>query len=147
LTRIELFLKFDNSINKNGGLAMNTLFLVGMIVEAIFGVGFIFIPDFVMDPMGVTLDETSRTLARLFGTAILSIPVLLFFARKSANIEFKVGAVYCIFTYYLASTVILLITQIKGLMNGMGWSIVVLHLVFLLWSGFYLIKSGKIVSV
>ena len=122
---------------------MNTLFLVDMILEAIFGVGFIFIPDFVMDPLGVTLDETSRTFARLFGTGILSIPVLLFFARKSANIEFKKGAVYCIFTYYFASTVILLINQIKGLMNGMGWSIVVLHIVFMLWSGYYLLMPGK----
>jgi hypothetical protein len=126
---------------------MNTLFLVSIIVEAIFGVGFILIPDFVMDPMGVTLDETSRTFARLFGTAILSIPVLLFFARKSANIEFKGGAVFCIFTYYIASAIILLITQINGLMNGMGWSIVVLHIVFVLWSGYYLIKPGNMDSV
>ncbi|MCX6332860.1 MAG: hypothetical protein NT092_00970 [Bacteroidia bacterium] len=126
---------------------MNTLFLVSMIVEAIFGIGFIFFPDFVMDPMGVTLDETSRTFARLFGTAILSIPVLLFFARKSANTEFKKGAVYCIFTYYLSSTIILLITQIKGLMNGMGWSIIVLHMVFVLWSGFYMIKPAQRDSV
>jgi len=118
-----------------------------MIVEAIFAIGFIFFPDFLMDPMGVTLDETSRTFARLFGTAVLSFPVLLFFARKSANLEFKGGVVYCIFTYYLASAIILLITQIKGLMSGMGWSTVVLHIVFMLWSGYYLIKPGKRDSV
>jgi hypothetical protein len=126
---------------------MNTLFLVSMIVEAIFGIGFIIIPEFVMDPMGVALDETSGTFARLFGTAILCIPVLLFFARKSVNIEFKAGAVYCIFTYYITSAIILLITQIKGLMNGMGWSVVVLHIVFMLWSGYYLIKAVKRDSV
>ena len=122
---------------------MKTLFLVSLIVEAIFGIGFIFIPDFVMDPMGVTLDETSRTFARLFGTAIISLPVLLFFARKSANTEFKLGAVYCIFTYMLLSTIILLITQIKGLMNSMGWGIVILHFVFMLWFGYYLINQKK----
>jgi len=120
---------------------MNTLFLVYLIVEAIFGIGFLFVPGLMMDPMGVTLDETSTTFARLFGSLIISIPVLLFFARKSASIEFKRGVVYCIFIYLLASTIILLITQIKGLMNAMGWSIVFLHLVFLLWSGYYLIKQ------
>jgi hypothetical protein len=31
----------------------------------------------------------------------------------------------------------------KGMMNTMGWSIVILHFVFLLWSGYYLIKPGK----
>jgi len=120
---------------------MNTLFLVYLIVEAIFGIGFLFVPGLMMDPMGVTLDEISTTFARLFGSLIISIPVLLFFARKSASIEFKRGVVYCIFIYLLASTIILLITQIKGLMNAMGWSIVFLHLVFLLWSGYYLIKQ------
>ena len=96
--------------------------------------------------MGVTLDETSTTFARMVGSLIISLPVLLFFARKSASSEFKRGVVYCIFTYLFASTIILLITQIKGLMNAMGWSVVILHLVFLLWFGYYLINQGKIGS-
>lgn len=122
---------------------MNTLFLVYLIVEAIFGIGFLFVPGLMMDPMGVTLDETSTTFARLFGSLIISMPVLLFFARKSANSEFKRGVVYCIFIYLLASTIILLITQLNGQMNAMGWSIVFLHLVFMLWFGYYLIKPVK----
>ena len=122
---------------------MNTLFLVYLIVEAIFGIGFLFVPGLMMGPMGVTLDETSTTFARLFGSLIISMPVLLFFARKSASSEFKRGVVYCIFIYLLVSTIILLITQLKGLMNAMGWSIVILHLVFMLWFGYYLIKPEK----
>jgi len=125
---------------------MNTLFLVYLIVEAIFGIGFLFVPGLLMDPMGLTLDETSTTFARMVGSLIISLPVLLFFARKSTSSEFKRGVVYCIFTYLLASTIILLITQIKGLMNSMGWSVVILHLVFLLWFGYYLINQGKIDS-
>jgi len=122
---------------------MNTLFLVSMIVEAIFGIGFIFIPGLLMGPMGVTLDETSTTFAKMFGTAIVSIPVLLFLARKSVNIEFKRGAVYLFFTYMFGSTIILMITEIKGLMNSMGWSIIVLHLVFLIWAGYYVVNPVK----
>ena len=122
---------------------MNTLFLVYMIVEAIFGIGFLIAPGLMMDPMGVTLDETSTTFARLFGSMIISIPVLLFLARKSASAEFKRGVVYCVFIYLLLSTTILLITQLKGLMNSMGWGIVILHLVFMLWFGYYIINQGK----
>jgi hypothetical protein len=126
---------------------MNTLFLVYLIIEAIFGIGFLFVPVLVMGPMGVTLDETSTILARMFGSLLISIPVLVFFARKSSSTEFKRGVIYCIFIYLLASTIVLLISQIKGVMNAMGWSIVILHLVFLLWSGYYLIKPGKRDSV
>jgi len=122
---------------------MKTLFLVYLIVEAIFGIGFLFAPDLMMGPMGVTLDLTSTTFARLFGSLIISIPVLMFFVRKSASTEFRRGVVYCAFTYLLLSTIILLITQLNNLMNSMGWSIVILHLVFMLWFGYYLIKPEK----
>jgi hypothetical protein len=122
---------------------MNALFLVYLIVEAIFGIGFLFVPDLMMGPMGVTLDETSTTFARLFGTLIISIPVLLFFVRKSTSTEFRRGVVYCIFTYLLLSTILLLITQLKGLMNPLGWGIVILHFVFMLWFGYYLIYQEK----
>jgi hypothetical protein len=125
---------------------MNTLFLVYMIVEVIFGIGFLLVPGFMMGPMGVTLDETSTTFARLFGSLIISIPVLLFFARKSVSTEFKRGVVYSAFTYLLVSTILLLITQLKGLMNPMGWGIVMIHFIFMLWFGYYIITKGKTVS-
>jgi hypothetical protein len=122
---------------------MKTLFLVYMIVETIFGIGFLFAPGLLMGPMGVTLDETSATFARLLGTLILSIPVLLFFARKSSSTDFKTGVVYSFFIYLLLSTILLLITQLKGLMNVMGWGIVFLHFAFMIWFGYYLIKPEK----
>ncbi len=125
---------------------MKTLFLSYMIVEAIFGIGFLFAPSLLMGPMGVKLDETSTTFARLLGTLILSIPVLLFFARKSSGTEFKRGVIYSVFVYLLLSTILLLITQLKGLMNTMGWGIVILHLAFMIWFGYYLINQRKIES-
>jgi hypothetical protein len=123
---------------------MNTLFLVYLIAEVIFGIGFLLIPGFMMDPMGVTLDETSTNFARLLGSLIISIPVLLFFARKSASSEFKRGVVYSVFTYLLLSTILLLISELKGQMNSMGWGIVMIHFIFMVWFGYYLINQSKI---
>jgi len=125
---------------------MNTLFIVYLIAEVIFGIGFLLSPGLMMGPMGVTLDETSTTFARLFGSLIISIPVLLFFVRKSASTEFRRAVVYCVFTYLLLSTIILLITQLKGQMNPMGWGIVMIHYVFMVWFGYYLVARSKIGS-
>ena len=116
---------------------MKILFLVYLLVEAVFGIGFLFFPSLMMDPMGVTLDETSATFARMFGSLIISIPVLMYFARRSTNAEFRKGVIYCVCVYLLASTIILIVTQIRGLLNPLGWSMVVLHLVFLVWFGYY----------
>ena len=125
---------------------MNVLFLVYLIAEVIFGLGFLLSPGFMMSPMGVTLDETSTTFARLFGSLITSIPVLLFFVRKSKSTEFKKAVVYCAFTYLLLSTIILLITQFKGQMNPMGWGIVMIHFIFMVWFGYYLVNQRKMDS-
>lgn len=125
---------------------MNALFLVYLIAEVIFGAGFLLSPGLMMDPMGVTLDETSTTFARLFGSLIISIPVLLFFVRKSQSTEFRRAVTYCAFTYLLLSTIILLITQLKGLMNPLGWGIVMIHFAFMVWFGYYIIKKDKLVS-
>jgi len=120
---------------------MNTLFLFSMVVEAIFGIGFIFAPDRLLGPMGVTLNEAATTFARLFGSAIISFPVLLYYARKSDKSEFRKGVVKCMFIYYIASTILLLITQLNGQMNAVGWSVVGLHLLFTLWFGRFLLKK------
>jgi hypothetical protein len=122
---------------------MNALPLVYLIAQVIFGIGFLLSPGVMMDPMGVTLDETSTTFARLFGSLLISIPVLLFFVRKSQSPEFRRDVAYCAFTYLLLSTIILLITQLKGLMNPLGWGIVMIHFTFMVWFGYYLINQSK----
>ena len=116
---------------------MNILFLVYLIVEAIFGIGFLFFPDLLMGPMGVTLDATSASFARMLGSLMISIVVLVFFARRSTNPEFRKGLIYCVLVYLFISTIVLVIDQLNGLLNAMGWSIVILHLVFLIWFGNY----------
>jgi hypothetical protein len=120
---------------------MNTLFLIAMVFETVFGIGFIFAPDLLLGPMGVTLNESATTFARLFGSAIISFPFILYFARKSANVEFKKSVIKSMFVYYIVSTILLLITQLKGQMNSMGWSVVGLHILFTFWFGRFLFKK------
>ncbi|HEM49386.1 MAG TPA: hypothetical protein ENO27_04150 [Caldithrix sp.] len=121
---------------------MNTLFLTALIIETIFGLGFIFIPAKMLGPYGVILNETAATFARLFGSAILCFPVLLWFARKSENMDFKKAAVYTLLFYFLISGIILVIAQTAGLMNVLGWAIVGLHVLFVIWFGYYAVKQN-----
>jgi hypothetical protein len=119
---------------------MNTLFLVSMIVEAIFGIGFILAPGAVLAPMGVTLNDFATTFARMFGSAIISFPILLWFARRSDKPEFRKGVVSSLFPYYAVSGIVLLIAQLGGQMNAMGWSVIVLHVVLTVWFGYFLVR-------
>jgi hypothetical protein len=119
---------------------MDTLFLVALIVEALFGIGFVFVPGPMLAPFGVTFTPIATTFARLFGSALISFPILLWFARKSDKPEFKRGVVYNLFAYYLVSTILLVITQLAGLMNTLGWSVIGIHVILLGWFGYFLVK-------
>jgi hypothetical protein len=120
---------------------MNTLFLVTLIIELIFAAGFIAAPGAMMGQFGVTLNETATVFARLFGSALLAFPVLLWFARRSEKMEFKKGAVHSMFAYYLVSTPILTLTRTSNMMNARGWSVIGLHLVLLVWFGVFLFRK------
>ena len=120
---------------------MNTLFLVAMIIELIFALSFIFVPGTMMGQMGLTLDAVGTTLTRQFGSALFGFGILLWFARKSDNMDFKRGSIISLFAYFLVSGIVLVIAQFTVQMVPMIWGIIVLHLIFVIWFGYYLIKK------
>jgi len=111
-----------------------------MILEAIFGISLLIVPSPFMSLSGITLDEISTSLARLLGSALISFPILLWFARKSEHMDFKRGACYTMFAYYLVGGVLLLLSQLAGLMNPMGWGLVGIHVIMVVWFGYYIFK-------
>ena len=97
-------------------------------------------PRAMLGPFGVTLNAIATSFVRLFGSALISFSILLWFAFKSDKSEFKKGVVYSMFVYFLASTALLVIAQLSGQMNALGWSVVSIHVVFLVWFGYFLVK-------
>ena len=114
---------------------MDILLLVAFIVELVFGIGFLIVPGPMLDPFGVILNATATTFARLFGSSLISISLILWFARRSDQSLLKRGVVYSLFAYYLISTVLLLQTEFAGLMNVLGWIVISIHLILLIWFG------------
>ena len=119
---------------------MNKLFKVALIVEAIFGIGFVIVPGAMLGPLGVTLNAIATSFVRLFGSAVISFSFLLWFALKSDKSEFKMGVIYSMFSYFLISTALLAIAQLAGQMNALGWIVIGIHLGLLVWFGYFLIK-------
>lgn len=119
---------------------MNSYLLVTFFVEGFFGLGFVFLPGSLSVLMGVSLNDIGVSLARLFGTALLAFPVVTWFARRSASLEFKKSVVLGLFVYYLASLVVLIFAMRAGQMNALGWSVVALHLALAGWAGWLAVR-------
>lgn len=121
---------------------MATLFLVTLVIQALFGLGFVFAPGALLAPFGVTFDPISKAFANLYGSTLLGFVVLLWFARKSNQPEFKMWTVYSEFAYMVIGLVILLMIQLGGLMNSLGWIIIAEHIVLFVWFGYFVVKKS-----
>jgi hypothetical protein len=121
-----------------GGDPVNALLVVSLVFEAVFAVGFVLAPGPMLGPLGVHPSGVMTTFVRMFGSALLAFPVLLWMARASEDLVLRRAAVRTLFTYYLVSTAVLLVAQTGGQLNAMGWAVVAAHAVFTFWFGCYL---------
>lgn len=121
---------------------MKALFTVNLVVAVVFGLGFFLVPHTLMGLYGGSLGDLGIAIARLFGAVTLGQAVLFTFARSTTSIEFKKGVVYSLFTYWLLGTIVLLMAQLAGLMNWMGWATIGLHGVLLVWYGYSLFTKA-----
>lgn len=120
---------------------MGTMFTVTFIVELIFALGFIIAPGTLFGTFGVEPSPFAISLARMFGSALLAFCTLLWYARGSKSTDLIKATVRSLFIYWLVSCVLLIIAQLSGIFNAMGWSTVILHLGFLIWYGTFAFKK------
>ena len=120
---------------------MKTLFTITLVVELIFAVGFIAAPGAMFGTFGVTPNEFATSLVRLFGSALLGFVVLLWYGRSSDNQELHRAILVSMFTYWLVSSVLMVLAQLAGLFNVMGWGTVALHIGFLIAYGVFIFKK------
>ena len=120
---------------------MTTLFTATMIVELIFALGFMAAPGFLMGTFGVSLPPAGVALGRMFGAALLAFVTLAYYGRSTESAELQKAAVRSLFVYWLLSTVFALMAQLAGVFNVMGWSTILLHVGFLIWTGIYAFRK------
>lgn len=120
---------------------MKTLFTITLIVELIFALGFIAAPGLMFNTFGVTPSPFATSLIRVFGSALLGFVVLLWYGRSSSSADLQKAILRSLFTYWLLSSVFMLMAQLAGLFNAMGWGAVVLHVGFLIAYGIYAFKK------
>ena len=120
---------------------MNTIFLANMVISTLFGLGFTLLPVMMANLYGATLTAGGYFMTRLFGAALLSMVVLLWYARSSDYAAFINATSRSMFTYWLIGSVIILLAQLAGLFNWVAWATFGLHAVFVIWYAFKIFKG------
>ncbi len=107
---------------------------VGLVV---FGSGFILLPGTMTSLYGAELLPMGLVVAQLLGAAFLGFGILRWTARKAEPSAMLNALVLAAFVEDLIGFVVLLLAQMAGLMNAMGWSNVALYGIFAAGFGYF----------
>lgn len=105
-------------------------------VSLLFGLAFVVAPKECMSLMAVDLDPNGALLARMVGACLAGIGLVCWLSRQ-AEAKSRAGVALALCLADALGFVIVLVGQLGGLMNGLGWIIVVLWGVFALGLGYF----------
>lgn len=112
---------------------MTALFTANLVMNLFFGLGFSFLPALMLSVYGANMSSEFIFVTRMFGSALLSICVVLWYARRSENQTIIDLTVRSNLLYWLLGSIMLLFAQLNGLFNFMGWGTFGFHLFFTIW--------------
>ena len=81
-------------------MKIRPIFIVNSIIATVFGLGFMFIPDFLWSLLGFSTEADGPLAMRFFGIMVLGVGVLTFSARNAPDSISRKAIVLFLFTIY-----------------------------------------------
>ncbi len=118
-------------------MKFSTFMVVYAVVSAAFGLGFVLMPGQLLPIYGVDPDSALRLIGQFFGAALLSLAILAWLVRNLSDSEARRAIVLALFVGETIGFIMALIGQLNGILNVLGWSVVVVYLVFTLGLAYF----------
>ncbi len=119
-----------------------TLSIIKALVCLAFGPAFLILPGFVLELFGLDIGPAANLTARLYGATLLGNLLLAYLSRDAEPSKLRKVISWDLFIYDLAALVVVLILQVQGLMNVLGWGVVFIYLFFSVGYGFFLLPKN-----
>ena len=116
------------------------LMIIKALVSLIFGVLMLAIPNMLLAIFGVSLGDGGMFTAREYGAALFGNTCLCWIARDATESIPTKAIVIALFVYDLIGFVMTTITVISGILNPLGWLVVLVYLFFTLGFGYFLVN-------
>ena len=113
-------------------MKLNNLLVVAAVIAAVFGVAFVLASGPLLAIYGITLDKAGMLVAQLFGALLIGFAVLNWFARNVTDPEARQAVVLGNLAGDVVGFVVILIGQLAGIANALGWANVALYLLLAL---------------
>jgi len=118
-------------------MKLNMFMAIVAVVAGLFGLGFVFSPEQVLSYYGATSDAAANYMAQLFGAALLGFAAILWLCKDAEDSAVRQAILLGLFVAEGVGFVVALITQLRGGINALGWSTVIIYLLFALGFGYF----------
>jgi hypothetical protein len=122
-------------------MIVKRLLQFNLFVSAVIAITFILAPETTLSLYGIGGGEALHTITQYFGTTHLAFALLIWLAFRANDPRFLRLLVVSFFAGDLAGTAVLLIAQLRGVMNSTGWAMVGISLLFALGYGYGTLKK------
>ena len=118
-------------------MKLSTLMIISAVVIGVFGVAFLFFPGQLISLYGVEASAMLKYAGQLLGAAFVGYAVLTWSARNTNDSSARRAIVLALFISEAVGFVVALIGQINNVVGALGWSTVVIYLLFALGFGYF----------
>jgi uncharacterized membrane protein YfcA len=106
------------------------LFLINAFIAVFFGLGFLVVPNMVLNQFGVDEYASTRLVSQFFGTAMLALGLLLWFAKDVVDLNLQKGMGVALLVGAAAGLIITVAGTASGILRTNWWLAVVIYVLF-----------------
>jgi hypothetical protein len=118
-------------------MKLNVLMTMTALLAGAFGIAFVLAPGPVIAWYGPTVDAPLKYMGQLLGAALITFAVLAWSARNVSDSPARRAIVLAFFIGDAIGFIVALIGQLGGIVNALGWSTVVIYLLFATGYGYF----------
>ena len=121
-------------------MSFKTLMITKAFVSLGFGILMLAIPALLLSIFGAALGDAGMFTAREYGAALLGNTCLCWIGKNLTDPSTTKAIIVALFVYDLVGVIVTLFTVVYGILNPLGWFVVVIYLYFTIGFGYFLIN-------
>ena len=106
------------------------MFLINALILALLGLGFLVIPERLLGQFDVDVYAATRLAAQFFGTALLALGLLLWFAKDVSEENLQQGMAIALMVGAAAGLIVTAIGATSDVLRSNGWIAMLVYLLF-----------------
>lgn len=127
-------------------MTFRALLIIKAAVCLAFGVYLLVAPASLVGLLGAALNGAGLFTAREYGAAMIGILFLAWFARDVRAPDARAAILLCLLVYDAIGVIITVSAVLTGVLNALGWGIVLVYGFFVVGSGYVLLTEEPVPS-